>query len=710
LWSGDAGFGLAPEEGAEKSLAEVVRRSAFGNTDTRVAALQALSTAHPGSVASGVAALEAGRLLLADGRAAEAVAALRHPDIARCALGDYARLALGQALEAKENWEGSAAAYLEAADARERGPATCPALLGAGRVLTAGGKPKDAVDPLERAAEVCGERAPAALDLLVKAHEAANAPQAAASVLDRLDRDYPSSDEALAAAPRLKRLAARRPRLSTEEGLKRALEKAHALVRSGRPREALAVLTSLAPPKGTPAGPYHLARAKTLIALRRSRAALSALAAVPDTSGEAAEAAYLAARLNARRTGTINGYRDVAKRYARTLWAEKALLALAAHYQKDARHDMALPFYRKLLEEHPNAALAPAVAFRVGWAAYRHKSYEEAAQTLERAARRWPSSRHTPALLYWAGRAHAAAAHREQAAALFAETARRYKHSYHGMLAAADLARLPPLPRAPAPELPAVDDEASAVATPADLPEPTRTRVRQLLLVNRVEDAIDDLATVPASLAARVTTAWLEHRAGQLRPAIVTLKRAYPWYVSVAGDQLPASLWRIMYPLEHAEILTAKARERRIDAALVAGLICQESTFAADARSPAGARGLMQIMPRTGREIARQLGQRFSTRDLYDPAVSLNFGTYYLARMIERFDGHVERALAAYNAGPHRVEAWTKDEPDMPADEFIESIPFSETRHYVEVVLTNQAHYRRLYSLAPDPQTARSQP
>ncbi len=179
------------------------------------------------------------------------------------------------------------------------------------------------------------------------------------------------------------------------------------------------------------------------------------------------------------------------------------------------------------------------------------------------------------------------------------------------------------------------------------------------------------------------------------------MKRAYPWHISQAGDRLPAALWHVLFPLEHAEALAAKAQANGLDPALVAGLICQESTFSADALSPVGARGLMQIMPGTGRTIAKELGVRYVARDLYDPAVNLQFGAHYLATLLQRYGGRIERALAAYNAGPHRVDAWTAATPDVPADEFIEEIPFSETRHYVATVLANQAQYRRLYSLAP---------
>jgi soluble lytic murein transglycosylase len=91
---------------------------------------------------------------------------------------------------------------------------------------------------------------------------------------------------------------------------------------------------------------------------------------------------------------------------------------------------------------------------------------------------------------------------------------------------------------------------------------------------------------------------------------------------------------------------------------------------------------------------------RYRTSALHDPSVSLEMGTRYLRQMLDRFDGRVERALAAYNAGPHRVEAWTAGRPDIDAEEFVESIPFTETRSYVMALLAGREHYRRLYDLS----------
>ncbi len=178
------------------------------------------------------------------------------------------------------------------------------------------------------------------------------------------------------------------------------------------------------------------------------------------------------------------------------------------------------------------------------------------------------------------------------------------------------------------------------------------------------------------------------------------MKRAYPEWVCEAGDRLPREVWQVLYPIRYEPELVAAAREDGLDPALVAALILQESSFDADALSRVGARGLMQVMPATGRRIARAKGVRYKRAALNDPMTSLDFGTHYLRQMSERFSGAVEQVLAAYNAGPHRVDAWTAMRGEQSPEEFIETIPFSETRAYVMIVLANREQYRRLYGLA----------
>ena len=162
------------------------------------------------------------------------------------------------------------------------------------------------------------------------------------------------------------------------------------------------------------------------------------------------------------------------------------------------------------------------------------------------------------------------------------------------------------------------------------------------------------------------TVAWVDWQRGRLRPAITAMKRAYPEWVGEAGERLPREVWQVLFPIRFDQELLAAAREDGLDPALVAALILQESSYDPGALSGAGARGLMQVMPATGRTIARAKGVRFKRAALHDPATSLDFGTHYLSQMSERYAGAVEKVLAAYNAGPHRVDAWTLARGEQP--------------------------------------------
>jgi len=137
-----------------------------------------------------------------------------------------------------------------------------------------------------------------------------------------------------------------------------------------------------------------------------------------------------------------------------------------------------------------------------------------------------------------------------------------------------------------------------------------------------------------------------------------------------------------------------------LDPFLVAALIRQESEFQATAVSRAQAVGLMQVLPSSGKQIARTTHSRYtSPKQLLTPATNLRLGTLMFRRLLDHYDGHVEYALAAYNAGDGRVEEWRSNLPygDMPT--FVESIPFTETRDYVQAVIRNASIYRRLYEV-----------
>jgi soluble lytic murein transglycosylase len=687
----------APDGPAQAALRETLVRSAFGGPQAAVESLKGLSAQHSGTPTSGLAQLAAGLALLEADRPNEAIACLRHPDVyAHTALRDWALQGLGLALEAARDPVAAGAAYLQAADARSGSPVACPSLLRAGEALAKAGQASPAIAAFERALVACPRQEARGLLRIAQTYDGARQLQLAALTFDRLDREYPASPEALACGSRLKALAGYLPAEKAEERTRRALAKAQALLEAGRHRDALALWRALEKGSLTPeqGDLVHVGLGRCLVALKSTQSAEVQFAAVKAGSPHEAEAAYHAAKLKAARS-SVDALESVATRFPGTPWGEQALLALANFYQKDARDADALPYYRRMLALYPAGQYGDRAAWRCAWGDIRAGRFDAAAPTLERAAVQHPATSYTAGFLYWAGRARRELGQIERARQLFEETVRRYKYSYHGMRAAQwlaalprDAAEAPPALRSPAPD-PRGDIAADGLV-----------RIEQLLLIDRLQEALDELRSLPATPTAEATIAWIESRRGRLRPAISAMKRAYPGYRGEAGDLLPEDVWRILYPIEFRGLIEAKAVREGLDAALVAALICQESTFDPNAVSRAGARGLMQVMPLTGRGLARSLGVPYKQSALHDPDVSLNMGMRYLRQMLDRFGGRIERAVAAYNAGPHRVDAWTAGQPEIGAEEFIESIPFTETRGYVMTVLAGRENYRRVYSLA----------
>ena len=684
----------SPKGAAEAAIRDAISRSAFAGPHGASGALLALADAAPGTAPASLARVAAGLALVDAGRHEEALAVLRHPDVATSPLFDHALFGIARALEEKKD-PVAGQAYLAVADALPEGPLACPALFRAAERLEAAVELAAAQAALQRALGSCAGQEARALLEIGALREKLRDPKAAAAAFDQLEREFPASPQRRAAEARLRALAAQLPPRTREERDARDIATALAIFESSQWSSAAAELRAL---KARPLAPADADRVRVKLGRaylmqKRTREADAELRGIPADSPHSAEAAFYRARIAVARGGAPDGYESVAELFAGTPWAEEALLALANHYQKDARDDEALPYYRRLLLEHPNGRYADRAAWRVGWGDYRGGRHADAARTLEEVARRRPVTSYTAGMLYWAARAKQTLGDTAGARALFQEVVGRFKSSYHGQRAAEALLRVP---RGPVPEPP------PPVAPPdpsAHVPEPQLTRVRQLLLIERLDEAYAELGRLPASPIVQATRAFVESRRGRLRPAIVSMKRAYPEWVSEAGAGLPDDAWRILFPLEFDQLLRQKAAEEGLDPALVAGLICQESTFDAGAVSAAGARGLMQVIPPTGRALARQLGVRYRTSDLLNPGISLDFGTRYLRQLLERFGGRVERVLAAYNAGPHRVDAWTAGRPDISDEEFVESIPFSETRHYVMTVLANRQHYRRLYGL-----------
>jgi soluble lytic murein transglycosylase len=693
-----------PSDAAETQLRAALGAAGSGDPVTALQALSAVSTGHPGSVASGLAQMAAGFALLDANRGAEAIPFLLHPDIQRTALNDRAVFGLARAHEAAKKDVAAGQTFLRAADLDTQGPLFCPALLRGADALSRAGQAAPAIVALNRALTGCPGQQPQALLRLGQVQETGDN-RAAAQAYDRLEREFPASVEAVDSVKRLRALAAYRPAITPPELASRAFRRAVAVAEAGRNAEAIPLLRAL-PLKQMPPADADLVRVRlgtALLARGKVKDAQAQLSAVSAGSPVAAEATFQAAKIQAQRQRKPSAYETVVARFPGTPWAEEALATLALYHQREGRDEPALPYYRRLLQDHPQGRYGDRAIWWLAWADYRRGRYEEAASALERAARSRPLTSFTPAYLYWAGRARARLGQNVRAASLLGETVQRFKNQYHGLRAQEALAQVPGAENMTAPA-------AVIIAAPADprkeIPEKPLARIRQLLLIDRYDEAFAELQRLSPSPLVQGTMAWVEWKRGRLRPAITAMKRAYPYYAGAAGDRLPDPVWRILYPLDFGDILEAKSRERGLDPALVAAVVLQESTFDAAAVSSAGARGLMQVMLRTGRQVSRNLGQKNLKKGaLHDAETSLTLGTSYLRQILNRFGGRVERALAAYNAGPSRVATWTAAHPDMSAEEFVDSIPFVETRGYVMIILAGREHYRRLYSFAPRPQT-----
>ena len=153
---------------------------------------------------------------------------------------------------------------------------------------------------------------------------------------------------------------------------------------------------------------------------------------------------------------------------------------------------------------------------------------------------------------------------------------------------------------------------------------------------------------------------------------------------------------RSRFQLKYTELIRQYSEEYDLEPSFVAGVICTESKFREEAVSRAGARGLMQIMPATGQEIAEALGVPFKVEDLFDPETSIRFGCYYLREQLDRFDQNAAVALAAYNAGPNKASEWLR-EYGLDSKGRIAYIPYEETKNYVNRVLQAQENYKNLY-------------
>ena len=186
------------------------------------------------------------------------------------------------------------------------------------------------------------------------------------------------------------------------------------------------------------------------------------------------------------------------------------------------------------------------------------------------------------------------------------------------------------------------------------------------------------------------------HSAGNMIPMYTELRKAWPQLATVEQDTVPMYFFKMYYPVKYGDAIEKYAKERNLDPNLVRGLILQESYYNPKAKSRVGATGLMQLMPPTAKEHARRMHIPFAASRLESPDVNIRLGTFHLRMLIDMFRGNTYFAVASYNAGQGNVLKWRRAAPGKPTDEFLESIPFQETRNYVKRVTVLRSTYARI--------------
>jgi soluble lytic murein transglycosylase len=438
---------------------------------------------------------------------------------------------------------------------------------------------------------------------------------------------------------------------------------------------------------------------------RLTKTEAEALADTPDENG--ARRLYLLMELARARDDSSEQQRIVTEmesRFPQSRWLAEALYSSGNMYLLRREYAPATEYYSHLAAQFHDFKRSSAAHWRAGWLSYRQGLYADAARLFDEQIRLFPGANETASALYWRGRLYETQDSKpEQAAANYRTLIRAYPHFFYTLMARQRLATLGNAEAAPQS---AVRQELSDIPTPAvpelaeSFPEDSPQLAKARLLANAgLNDYISqEIGADPDSSSwSALAEAQIYASYGETFRALRSLKRALPTAASAPISSVPLAYWRILFPEPYWEVIRESSAKNDLDPYLVASLIRQESEFNPSAVSHANAYGLMQLLPAVGKQMAREEGlESFKTFQLLDPATNIRLGTRYLHKTLEKFGGVTEYALAAYNAGNERVTDWQASGPYKGIDEFVESIPFTETREYVQAIVRNVDTYKAI--------------
>jgi len=439
------------------------------------------------------------------------------------------------------------------------------------------------------------------------------------------------------------------------------------------------------------------------------------LAAIPSTAPEREEASrqLVLAYAKAREWPQARAAADELRRtYPNSRLLARTFIdaGLAAREAKNRIEEQY--FFNTAVAAFPNALEVAQAQFESAWTQHEAGNFAASSQMLTEHLARYAGkdTANRGIAGYWSARDSERAGKIVEACALYDAVVYRYGANWYGYLAQSRLAALKSRGecRSTATSNPTVAKALASLRIVTVAPETAREaeleraeKSDELSIVGLFDWAILELeeAKKTAGNSPKINLALARHHRwkGDNTAAFVALRPSYPDYAQMFPEEMGRVEWEIFYPLTNWTEISRWASIRNLDKYQVAGLIRQESVFQPRAKSPANAYGLMQLLLPTAKATARKYSTTVPTsyEELFSPPLNIELGTAYMRDQFDKF-GRIEYVAVAYNAGPGRVGPWRASLP-LEIDEFVEKIPFKETKSYVQGVVRNTAQYRRLY-------------
>ncbi|CAN5620025.1 transglycosylase SLT domain-containing protein [soil metagenome] len=406
---------------------------------------------------------------------------------------------------------------------------------------------------------------------------------------------------------------------------------------------------------------------------------------------------------------------DMREKFPKSKWTPKTLVAVGMA-ARDVRNRADESYLLKTaVAAYPKAIEVAGAQFELAWLEHENNNFSVSSQMLTEHLARYVDEDTTNRgkAGYWAARDSEKAGKIAEACALYDGTIYRYGANWYGYLALQRLTNLrgqakcqtPPTFSAGSLIPQAVENLKTVTIAPenATTKELERAeKAEELSAVGLFDWAIDELkeAKKTANNSPKINLALAKHYRlkGDNVNALLALAKSYPDYAQMFPEEMGREEWDIFYPLTNWSDIKYWAKARNLDPFQVAGFIRQETIFDPKAKSSANAYGLMQLLIPTARAMAKKYNSSITAiygDTLFQPYLNIELGTAYIREQINKF-GRVEFVAVAYNAGPGRVPRWRATLP-AEMDEFVEEIPFRETKGYVQGIIRNSAQYRRLY-------------